>query len=89
MRSYRLSACFWLNLGGGVKYGLGSRTLRSVLNFANAKYKTGKGLSILPDNPVKWISQTRSWYRIERRTEYLKPHQLLVWFDSVPLSEII
>lgn len=62
---------------------LGARTLRSVLNFASAKYETGKGLSILPDNPVKRISQTRSWYKIERRTGHLKPHQLAVWFNAV------
>ncbi|MEI6267595.1 MAG: integrase family protein [Methylococcaceae bacterium] len=62
---------------------LGSRTLRSVLNYASAKYETGKGLSILPENPVKRISQTRSWYKVERRTGHLKAHQLAVWFDAV------
>lgn len=62
---------------------LGGRTLRSVLNYASAKYETGKGLSILPENPVKRISQTRSWYKVDRRTGHLKPHQLAVWFDAV------
>lgn len=62
---------------------LGARTLRSVLNYASAKYETGKGLSILPENPVKRISQTRSWYKVERRTGHLKPHQLHAWFDAV------
>ncbi len=62
---------------------LGGRTLRSVLNYASAKYETGKGLSILPENPVKRISQTRSWYKVERRTGHLKPHQLQAWFDAV------
>ncbi|MFA5924729.1 MAG: integrase family protein [Methylococcaceae bacterium] len=62
---------------------LGGRTLRSVLNYASAKYETGKGLSILPENPVKRISQTRSWYKVERRTGHLKSHQLALWFDAV------
>lgn len=62
---------------------LGARTLRSVLNYASAKYETGKGLSILPENPVKRISQTRSWYKVERRTGHLKPYQLAAWFDAV------
>jgi integrase len=53
------------------------------LNYASAKYETGKGLSILPENPVKRISQTRSWYNVERRTGHLKPHQLQAWFDAV------
>jgi sulfite reductase alpha subunit-like flavoprotein len=57
--------------------------LRSVLNYAAAKYETGKGLSILPDNPVKRIGQTRSWYRIKPRTEHLKAHQLKAWFEAV------
>ena len=62
---------------------LGGRTLRSVLNYASAKYETGKGLSILPENPVKRISQTRSWFKVGRRTGHLKPHQLEIWFDAV------
>lgn len=62
---------------------LGARTLRSVLNYASAKYETNKGLSILPENPVKRISQTRGWYKVERRTGHLKPHQLQAWFDAV------
>lgn len=62
---------------------LGARTLRSVLNYAGAKYETGKGLSVLPENPVKRISQTRSWFKVERRTGHLKPHQLAAWFDAV------
>jgi integrase len=62
---------------------LGARTLRSVLNYASAKYETGKGLSILPENPVKRISQTRGWYKVARRTGHLKPHQLVAWFDAV------
>jgi hypothetical protein len=44
---------------------LGARTSRSVLNYASAKYETGKGLSIPPENPVKRISQTRSWFKVD------------------------
>ncbi|MEQ1560398.1 MAG: integrase family protein [Methyloglobulus sp.] len=62
---------------------LGARTLRSVLNYASAKYETGKGLSILPENPIKRISQTRSWYKVARRTGHFKAHQLQAWFDAV------
>jgi len=62
---------------------LAGRTLRSVLNYASAKYETGKGLSILPENPVKRISQTRSWYKVDGRTGHLKSHQLAAWFDAV------
>lgn len=62
---------------------LGARTLRSVLNYASAKYETGNGLSILPENPIKRISQTRSWYKVKPRTGHLKAHQLKAWFGAV------
>ena len=62
---------------------LGARTLRAVLNYAGAKYETGNGVSILPDNPVKRISQTRGWYKVNRRTGHIKSYQLEAWFQAV------
>jgi integrase len=62
---------------------LSARTLRSVLNFAAGKYETQKGQSILPENPVKRLSQTKQWYRVERRTGHLKPHEFKAWFTAV------
>ena len=62
---------------------LGARTLRAVLNYAGAKYETGNGVSILPDNPVKRISQTRGWFKANRRTGHIKAHQLETWFQAV------
>jgi len=62
---------------------LGARTLRAVLNYAGAKYETGNGVSILPDNPVKRISQTRGWFKANRRTGHIKAYQLETWFQSV------
>ena len=62
---------------------MGARTLRAVLNYAGAKYETGNGVSILPDNPVKRISQTRGWFKANRRTGHIKAHQLETWFQAV------
>ena len=62
---------------------LGARTLRAVLNYASAKYETSNGMSVLPDNPVQRISQTRSWYKVNRRTGHIKAHQLGIWFNAV------
>ena len=62
---------------------LGARTLRAVLNYASAKYETSNGISVLPDNPVQRISQTRSWYKVNRRTGHIKAHQLGIWFNAV------
>ena len=67
---------------GAASANLAARILRSVLNYSQGKYEV-KGVSVLVDNPVKRISQTRSWYKIERRTGHLKPHQLKAWFSAV------
>ena len=62
---------------------LGGRTLRSVLNYAIANYELAKGASILTDNPFSRLSNTKAWFRVDRRTGHLKPHQLKGWFDAV------
>lgn len=62
---------------------LAARTLRSVLNFAGGKYENVQGRSILPENPVTRLSQTKQWYRVDRRTGHLKPHELKAWFEAV------
>lgn len=60
---------------------LGGRTLRSVLNYAAAKHK------ILPVNPVTQLSQTRSWFKVAKRTGHIKNHQFKAWFDAVSSLE--
>lgn len=62
---------------------LSGRTLRSVLNFASGKYEDTKGRSILPENPVARLSQTKQWFRVEKRTGHLKPHEFKNWFAAV------
>ena len=42
-----------------------------------------KGHSLITDNPVKRLSQTRAWYRVERRQTYIKPHELAAWYQGV------
>ncbi len=42
-----------------------------------------KAFSIITENPVKRLSQTRAWYRVERRQTYIKPHQLAEWYQGV------
>ncbi|NVN97597.1 tyrosine-type recombinase/integrase, partial [Candidatus Nomurabacteria bacterium] len=54
------------------------RTFRAVYNFARS-YSDND----IPDNPVQRLSQTRQWYKVERRTNYLKPHELKYWYDAV------
>lgn len=59
------------------------RYLRALFNFALAQYADGEGRPILADNPVKKLSQTRAWYRVERRQTVIKPHQLRPWAEAV------
>ncbi|RLA50876.1 MAG: integrase [Gammaproteobacteria bacterium] len=58
------------------------RVLRAIFNHAMEQYEDDQGQPIIQVNPTKRISHTRSWYRIERRTSVLKPHQLKAWFEA-------
>lgn len=62
---------------------LAMRLLRALFNFAAGQYEDSQGLSLITENPVKRLSQTRAWYRIERRQTYIKPHQLADWYQAV------
>ena len=64
---------------------LSMRFLRALFNFAIAQYEDGAGHSILRENPVARITQTRAWYRVERRQTVIKPHQLLPWYQAIML----
>ncbi len=53
------------------------RVLRAIYNFARATHEH------LPENPVSRLSQTRAWYREERRRGMIKPHELATWYRAV------
>ena len=59
------------------------RVLRAVFNFARARYEDADGHSLLGDNPVHRLSQTRAWFKERRRQSCIKPHQLRDWFSAV------
>jgi len=62
---------------------LAMRYLRALFNFAAGQYENSKGESLFPENPVKRLSQTRAWYRIERRQTIIKAHELAPWYAAV------
>jgi len=62
---------------------LAMRFLRSLLNFALAHYEDGFGKPLLTENPVQRLTQTRAWYRSERRQTVIKIHQLPAWYKAV------
>ena len=64
------------------KANLAMRYLRAVFNFAIHRYEPH-----ITDNPVKHLSMTRGWYRVERRQNYIKEHELKPWFKAVMALE--
>jgi integrase len=62
---------------------LAMRLLRALFNFAAGQYEDAQGRSLVSENPVRRLSQTRAWYRIERRQTYIKAHELAVWKASI------
>ncbi|HAT1792802.1 TPA: tyrosine-type recombinase/integrase [Legionella pneumophila] len=66
---------------------LAMRILRALFNFAAGQYEDAKGNSLIPENPVKRLSQTRAWYRVERRQTYIKPHELKAWYAGLQITQ--
>ncbi len=62
---------------------LAMRVLRALFNFAAGQYEDAEGRSLIQENPVKRLSQTRAWYRIDRRQTFIKSHELEAWYQAV------
>lgn len=58
------------------------KVLRLMYNFAIAKFPNS-----LPDNPVKVLSNSRQWNKVERRKSCLREHELPVWNKAVDRIE--
>jgi integrase len=65
---------------------LAMRFLRGLFNFAIAQYEGPDGVPLIPENPVSRLTQTRAWYRVDRRQTVIKPHQLAAWYQAVDAS---
>lgn len=59
------------------------RFVRALFNFAIGQYEDSAGNPIIAENPIKRLSQTRSWYRVDRRHTVIKAHQLPAWLHAV------
>ena len=66
---------------------LAMRVLRALFNFASGQYEDAEGKTLIQENPVRRLSQTRAWYRIERRQTLIKSHELAVWYQAVEQLE--
>ena len=59
------------------------RVLRALFNFAMYEYQASDGQSIIVINPVKYLSHTRGWFRVDRKQTVIKPHQLADWYSGI------
>jgi integrase len=59
------------------------RLLRALFNFAAGKYADEAGRSPFTANPVKVLSETKAWVKIDRRRNVIKPHELADWYHAV------
>lgn len=59
------------------------RVLRAIYNYAIYEYQDGNGHPIITINPVKYLSHTRAWYRVDRKQTVIKSHQLADWYKAV------
>lgn len=66
---------------------LAMRVLRALFNFAAGQYEDAQGKTLITENPVKRLSQTRAWYRIERRQTFIKAHELAPWNQAIQQLE--
>jgi integrase len=65
------------------------RLLRALFNFAAGQYEDLQGLSLISENPVKRLSQTLAWYRVERRQSFIKAHELLLSRSQKSTNEYV
>jgi len=62
---------------------LAMRYLRAIYNFALANYTDTDGKRLLSFNPVTRLSDTRAWFKVERRRTVIKRHEIQPWFRAV------
>jgi integrase len=68
---------------GEVQANMAMRILRTVLNFAASNYETDDAQPIITMNPVRTLSQNRSWHRERRRRVIIPDQKLGAWYRAV------
>jgi len=59
------------------------RVVRALFNFAKYEYRGYDNTFIFVENPVTILSHQRSWHNVERKSTYVRPHQLKKFLHSV------
>jgi len=59
------------------------RFLRSLFNYCAAKFEDVDGSPLVKFNPVLILTQTRQWFRVNRKQTIIKNKDLPKWFKAV------
>lgn len=59
------------------------RFMRSLFNYCAAKFEDVDGSPLVKYNPVLILTQTRQWFRVNRRQTIIKGKDLPKWFKAV------
>jgi integrase len=74
------------SLGEGIGHAQANqafRFMRGLFNFCIAKYEDLDGSPLVKFNPVLILTQTRQWFRVNRRQTIIKSKDLPNWFKAV------
>lgn len=59
------------------------RILRSLYNYALVIFENDNGDRVIPDNPVRRLSQLRLWNKDNRRQDIIPTESLASWYQAV------
>jgi integrase len=59
------------------------RFMRGLFNYCAAKFEDADGSPLVKHNPVLILTQTRQWFRVNRRQTIIKSKDLPKWFKAV------
>lgn len=59
------------------------RFLRALFSFAMGKYETLQGQPLILNNPVRVLTETKAWFRVDRRRTVIKNDEIAPWFQAV------
>lgn len=59
------------------------RILRSLYNYALVVFEDDNGNRIIPDNPVRRLSQLRLWNKEHRRQDIIPSDSLASWYQAI------
>jgi len=68
---------------GSAQANLTMRFLRAMMNFASGQYDDGNGNKLIKENPVSRLSETKQWFKVDRRQTIIKAHELPAWYEAV------